>query len=167
MHEDREEPRRVDPGEGDDRDTSLILVYLSNKLEPEAARDVEARARQDKDFRRRMADLVLLKGLVALALERSPLPATRLCRDVRRSFIAYSAGRADRAKTARLSRHLEECFECEVAYDRFQEQREAPPARARPAMGVISLISFLLQPIGIALGCTWGRRPRARRRPSR
>src|SRR6187200_3407067 len=102
------------PGEGDgaDPDTTLILDYLSNKLDPDAAKQLEDRARADKEFRYKLADIVLLKGLVMLALEKDGGPGQE-CRTTQRMFLDYLKGRTSAKKTALLSRHLEECFECE------------------------------------------------------
>ena len=108
--------------DGEDPDTALILDYLSNKLGAQDAGAVEERARRDKDFRYKLADIVLLKGLVMLALEKNPEPTAAECQRTQRLFLDYLKGRTNVAKTAQLSRHLEQCFECEVAYERFREQ---------------------------------------------
>jgi len=113
--------------DGPDPDTTLILDYLSNKLDSDAVHQLEDRARSDKDFRYKLADIVLLKGLVMLALEKNPGPASGECRRAQRLFVDYLKGRTSAKKTALLSRHLEECFECELAFERFQAQPAAAP----------------------------------------
>jgi hypothetical protein len=105
-----------------DPDTTLILEYLSNKLGPADAQRLEDRARTDKEFRCKLADIVLLKGLVMLALEKNPGPQTGQCRRTRGLFLDYLKGRTSAKKTALLARHLEECFECELAFEKFQCQ---------------------------------------------
>jgi HEAT repeats/Putative zinc-finger len=108
-----------------DPDTNLILDYLANKLGPDEVGRLEDRARRDKDFRYKLADLVLLKGLVMLALEKNPQSTNRDCRRTQRMFLDYLKGTTTPANTAELSRHLEECFECELAFERFQAHPEA------------------------------------------
>jgi hypothetical protein len=56
-----------------------------------------------------------------LALEKNPGPAQKECRFTQKLFLDYLKGRTTAKKTAQLSRHLEECFECELAFERFQE----------------------------------------------
>src|SRR5262245_9456344 len=105
-----------------DPDTNLILDYLANKLDPEDAGKLEDRERRDKDFRYNPAAAALLKGLALLALETNAPPAARDCRRTQRMFLDYLKGTASPGKTAELSRHLDECFECELAFERFQER---------------------------------------------
>ena len=75
-----------------DPDTNLILDYLANKLHPDDAGKLEERARRDKDFRYKLADLVLLKGLVMLALEKNPAATGKDCRRTQRMFLDYLKG---------------------------------------------------------------------------
>lgn len=118
FHSDDDEDREVDA------DTELILDYLSNKLDAQDVAALESRATSDKDFRHKLADVVLLKGLVMMALDKNPSPEVRECRQTQRLFLDYLRGRTSAADTARLSRHIEDCFECELAFERF-ESREA------------------------------------------
>lgn len=119
-----------------DPDTNLILDYLANKLHPDDAGKLEERARRDKDFRYKLADLVLLKGLVMLALEKNPTATSKDCRRTQRMFLDYLKGDTSPAKTAELSRHLDECFECELAFERFQQSPGEPLAPAKRATGL-------------------------------
>jgi HEAT repeat protein len=138
-----------------DPDTNLILDYLSNKLGAQDAGAVEERARRDKDFRYKLADIVLLKGLVMLALEKNPEPMAAECQRTQRLFLDYLKGRTNVAKTAQLSRHLEQCFECEVAYERFREggpSTKPAPSRKRPAWTRRPLAIAVLVAIGLAAG---------------
>jgi hypothetical protein len=125
MTNDDEDRDSTERNEEVDSDTSLILDYLSNKLDGDAVRELEERARVDKEFRYKLADIVLLKGLVTLALERNPDPTPRTCRRTRRMFLDYLRGRTSVSKTAALSRHLDECLECEMAFERLESGASA------------------------------------------
>src|SRR5438105_2238085 len=142
-----------DPAPGEDEvsdpDTNLILDYLSNRLDPADVRKLETRARSDKDFRYKLADIVLLKGLVMLALEKNPGPAAKECRKTQRLFLDYLKGRTNPANTAMLSRHLEECFECELAFERFQEKPETAQDHQRGRLRRST--PFLRRPRKVAL----------------
>jgi hypothetical protein len=117
--------------DGADPDTNLILDYLSNKLGAADAGALEERARHDKEFRYKLADIVLLKGLVMMALEKNPEASQAGCRSAQRLFLDYLKGRTSVEKTAELSQHLEQCFECELAFERFRENPKAGPKAAR------------------------------------
>ena len=143
--------------DGEDPDTALILDYLSNKLGVQDAGAVEERARRDKEFRYKLADIVLLKGLVMLALEKNPEPAAAECQRTQRLFLDYLKGRTSVAKTGQLSKHLEQCFECELAYERFREERPSnKPARSRSGKRLAwrrrPLVIAALVAIGLAAG---------------
>jgi hypothetical protein len=117
--------------EENDEDTELILDYLSDRLDPEDVRALEDRAKIDREFRVKLADVVLLKGLVMLALERNPGPASAECRRTQKLFRDYRLGRTSPAKTAQLSRHIDDCIDCELAYDEFNERESREPGPAR------------------------------------
>jgi hypothetical protein len=130
-------------GADPDPDTNLILDYLANKLDSVEVGRLEERARRDKAFRYKLADLVLLKGLVMLALEKHPPAGDRGCRRTQRLFTAYRKGRTSARKTAELSRHLDECLECELAFERFQE---APDAREDARPGFAGWVRQIVHP---------------------
>ena len=121
--ESEHDPPELEGGRSDP-DTNLILDYLSNKLDPDDAERLEERAKRDKAFRYKLADIVLLKGLVVMATKSPRRRAVGECRRAQGMFLAYLKGRTSAQKTAQLSRHLEECLECELAFERF----EAGPA---------------------------------------
>jgi hypothetical protein len=103
-----------------DPETELILDFLADRLPPEDARAMEDRARRDKRFRNKLADMTLLKGIVMLALERSeeePARPAKECRRIRKLLRAYHEGRTRPAQTAELSSHVDECLDCENALE--------------------------------------------------
>jgi hypothetical protein len=112
----------ADPTGEADPDIELILDYLADKLDGADRVDFERRARHDRDFRYKLADAVLLKGLVVLALERDTEPDVRECRAAKRLFLDYLKGTTSSQNTAQLSRHIEKCLECEVALERLQQK---------------------------------------------
>jgi anti-sigma factor RsiW len=111
-------------GEAPDPETTLILDYLSNQLTPAEASRLEERATLDGDFRRKLADVVLLKGLLLLALERDGEGPRSECRDARKSFGAYVRGTITGPATASMSRHLEHCVACDVEFEHFRDSAE-------------------------------------------
>jgi hypothetical protein len=114
--------------DGRDPDTGLILAYLSNDLSPAEAKVFLERGRGDRAFRQKVAELVLVKGLVMLAMEPDRLRPDPECARVRTMFATYVRGDASPSITAKLSRHLDECIDCDVRFEGYRRHASQRPA---------------------------------------
>ena len=72
-------------------------------------------------------------------------------------FLDYLKGRTNVAKTGQLSLHLENCFECELAFERFRESAAMAAVQPRPREGWLRRLARPVRPVmvpalvGIAL----------------
>ena len=114
--------------EGPDPDTCLILAYLSKELSPAETDVFWERGRSDRTFRQKVADLVLVRGLVMMAMDQERLAPDPECARVRVMFATYVRGDASTSITATLSRHVDECIDCEVRLESYRRHVLQTPA---------------------------------------
>lgn len=115
-------------------DVELLENFLDGALSKHQAQELEARLRMDQELRAALNELVLLRAAAQL-LRRPSGSGSEQCLSTRKLFRSYRQGTSSASETAQLSRHLEECFECELDFEEVPVRSE--PSRRSAGKGPV------------------------------
>jgi hypothetical protein len=110
----------------------MLQGLLDGDLPADVLGAALSRLERDPGFRERLLDLVIVRAMApTIAAQLTAPPRNAACAAARAGFAAYRSGAAEGASVASLSRHLDQCGSCRLAY--AAAELEAEVAEYSPA----------------------------------